>query len=208
MSTAEASGDEDTPFIDLIVCPSYAAAYKDGVLETHGMDKGKYRSKGYYTSQNHSDGENLRRIFDSITYDQGELLHKVQIGTLDKEKAWFVVDFSQSNIDQHIEITTKYWGTYGKCYSIQPKDHILKLGVKVIDIVAQMDIYVYFGYPGQFMFYTKTKVNINKNVNLCFDGMIGYNFFNILLCFQSYSPIHPFKGIFQPWSACISGFHS
>ena len=83
LSTAEASGDKDTPFIDLIVCPSYAAAYKDEVLETHGMNKGKYRSKGYYTAQNHSDGENLRSIFDSITYDPSELLHKVQIATLD-----------------------------------------------------------------------------------------------------------------------------
>ena len=191
LSTAEASGDEDTPFIDLIVCPSYAAAYKDKVLEKHGMDKGKYRSKGYYTSQNYSDEGNLRKIFDSITYDPTELLHKVQIGTLDKEKAWFVVDFSQSNIDQHIEITTKYWSTYGKCYSIQPKDHILKLGVKIIDIVARMDIYIYFGYPGQFMLYTKTKVNINKNVDLCVDGI-----FNILLWFQAYSLIHLFKGIF------------
>ena len=164
LSTAEASGDKDTPFIDLIVCPSYAAAYKDEVLETHGMDKGKYRSKGYFTAQNHSHGANLSIIFDSITYDPSELLHKVQIATLDRRKAKFVVDFSQSNIEEHVKITTKYWNTYGKCYSIQPKDHILKLGVKIIDIVARMDIYVYFGYPGQFMFNTKTKVQIKMSI--------------------------------------------
>ena len=157
-STFEATGDNATAFIDLIVCPTYAAAYNDMALVSYGIDKAKYRSSGYYTAQNNSDGRHLRSIFDSITYSLSELLHKIQIFTLDRKKARIVVDFGQKNINQHLEITTKYWNTYGKCYSIQPKHPILELGVQTIDIVARVDIYLYFGYPGQFMFNTKTKV--------------------------------------------------
>ena len=160
-STFEATGDNTTAFIDLFVCPTYTAAYKDTVLVSYGIDKANYRSGGYYTAQNNSDRRPLRRIFDSITYSPRELLHKIQILTLDRKQDQIVVDFGQKNIKQDLKITTKYWSTYGKCYSIQPKQRILDLGVQTIDIVARVDIYLYFGYPGQFMFNTKTKVRIN-----------------------------------------------
>ena len=157
-STAEAVGNEDIPFIDLIVCPSYSAAYNDEALKEYGMDKRNYRSKGSFKPQNYTAGTNLRNIFESITYDPAELIHNLNIRTLDKKKDSFFIDFGGTNINEHIEIITKYWSTYGRCYSIRPRDHILKLGVEIVDINSQMDIYVYFGYPGQFHYKTKTKV--------------------------------------------------
>ena len=103
----------------------------------------------------------LRRVFNSITYEIKELLHRVRIDTLDKENRRFTVEFDGSNSTEHIEIITKYWDSYGRCYSIRPRHHVLKLGVTGIEIVGRVEIWVHFGYPGQFMYNTKTKVIIN-----------------------------------------------
>ena len=72
----------------------------------------------------------------------------------------FVETFDAVNENRkHIKITTKHSPTYGKCYSIRPRTHVLKYGILVVDIVARMDIMIYLGYPGQFMYNTKTKVS-------------------------------------------------
>ena len=160
LSTAKAVGDSDTPFLDLVICPSYGAAYKDDMLNHYGINKQKYRTKGHFTPNNKSENIDPRKVFNSITHDVTELLHSVKIYPLDRHVK-FTTDFDELNHTQYIKITTKYWHNYGRCFSIQPKDHVLKTGVTIIDIIARMNVYVYFGYPGQFMYNTKTKVIIN-----------------------------------------------
>ena len=64
----------------------------------------------------------------------------------------FNVEFSNDRFTEYLEITTKYWPTFGRCYSMHPRNHVLKFGVYGIDIVARVNLFIYFGYPGQFMY--------------------------------------------------------
>ena len=71
------------------------------------------------------------------------------------------INFEKDNFDENITIVTKYSDSYGRCYSIIPKQQVLKLGVKSIILETRMDIYVYFGHPGQFLAAdSDTRVNI------------------------------------------------
>lgn len=159
-STAEAVGDIDTPFIDLTICPDYHAAYKENALKAYGMDKAEYRTKGVYAPSNNAENMDLRSIFNSVTYDIDEILFRADIFTSSKQKTHFYIEFDGPNFTEHIDITTKYWPTFGRCYSMHPKDHVLRLGVRKLDIVARIDIYIYFGHPGQFLNpNTKSKVD-------------------------------------------------
>ena len=164
MSTSDGVGNIDMPFLELTICPTYQSAYNDTRLEEYGMEKGKYRREGKYFPTYNNDGLDLREVFNSITYDVEEILVKMKISTLDRNNPKFKIDFEGTNTTDHIHIGTKYSDTFGRCYSIHPKDHVIELGVTKIDIVARLDIYIYFGYPGQFMYNTKTKVmTINKS---------------------------------------------
>ena len=122
------------------------------------MDKDKYRGKGHYSPNNYTLKTNLRTVFNSITFSVKDLLHYIEIFTLDKKKKLFRVKFDAPNTTEHIDVITKYHYNLGRCYSIRPKNHVIMLGVTSVDIVGRMGIYVYFGYPGQFMYNTKTKV--------------------------------------------------
>ena len=153
-------GDIDAPFIDLTICPAYLSAYKDDVLNAYGMDKKEYRKKGVYSPSNNTQGTDLRAIFKSVTYDIDEILFRAVIKTTNRQKARFDIDFDGPNFTEHIDITTKYWDSFGRCFSMHPKDHVLKLGVRLVDFVARMDVYIYFGHPGQFLHSnTKSKVD-------------------------------------------------
>ena len=160
-STADAVGDEHTPFIELTICPSYGSAYKEDILKFYGMDKENYRRKGVYFPSNHTYGDDLRHIFQSITHDIHEILFRISIFTNNRKTSYFEINFEGNNFTDHLHITTKYYPYFGRCYSIHPKDHVLKLGVNAIEIVARLKIYAYFGHPGQFTYFnTKTKVGL------------------------------------------------
>ena len=83
------------------------------------------------------------------------------------------INFDGSDFSEYIDVTTKYMNTLGRCYSIHPKDHIIELGVVIMDITANLGFYVYFGHPGQFM-YTNTKSKVAKffMVNEHKDGLL------------------------------------
>ena len=103
----------------------------------------------------------LLHKFDDITHNVDEVLFRVKITTLDQERRKIQESFSHSSMNlKSIKITTKYMNTLGKCYSVQPTSDIVKLGIIGITIVANIDVYIYMGYPGQFMFNTRTRVRI------------------------------------------------
>ena len=157
-STAEGSNDETMPFLDLIVCPRYDVAYKADVMANLGLTKSGYRRKGqFYPTKNHNDNTSLQEVFDLVRYEVHELISKVRF----EGKHWGKIEETlnqNKNVTEHLRITTKYRPSLGKCYSIQPRSHLVKLGIAIIDIVAKSSIYVYMGYPGQYMYDTKTKV--------------------------------------------------
>ena len=162
--TSDGANNADLPFIDFIVCPSYHLAYNDSVLQQYGLTRNKYRNQGiFYPSGEIAKNITLRQILDFVTHDIYDLLFEVRFDTQlsdDIGQSSFVETFDAPNENlKHIKITTKHSPTYGKCYSIRPRTHVLKYGIIVVDIVARMDIMIYLGYPGQFMYNTKTKVS-------------------------------------------------
>ena len=161
ISTKEATEDIDAAFIDLTICPDYHFAYKNDALLSYGLNKNQYRGQAAYSPKRiHGENfTNLESVFHSVTYSIDEILHRIVISTSNKDDPHFNIDFNSSNFTEYIDIQTKYWPTYGRCYSIHPKDDVLKLGVWGVDIISRINIYIYFGYPGQFMYPTsKSKV--------------------------------------------------
>ena len=148
MSTQDSSEDTDTPFIDLTICPAYDVAYKEDLVEHYGLNKKQYRAHGVYFNKTYNQSNDVRSVFENVTHNIGELMHRMIIAT---RKSRLILNFDESNFSKDLDITTKYWNNFGRCYSIHPKDHIIKLGIINIDIV---------GYPGQFI-RTKTKVYIH-----------------------------------------------
>ena len=163
--TSQSIGDHSTPFIDLTICPDYESAYKDANLKKHGMSRSKYRSGESFSASDNVTEQDLRSLFNFITYDIDEILKRIAFYATERlnpssSNRWIQIDFNSSNFTKHINIATKYQPHFGRCFSIRPKEHIIKLGVITIDIAARLGIYVYFGYPGQFMSSnTKSKVS-------------------------------------------------
>ena len=102
----------------------------------------------------------LQDVFNDVTHDIADILSEVRFNTLNIDQDTFVETFSSSTNDStnHIKVVTKYFDSFGKCFSIRPKNHVLRYGINIIDIVARMDVTIHLGYPGQFMYNTKTRV--------------------------------------------------
>ena len=150
---------ENLPFLDLIVCPAYLDAYKPKALNFYGLDKEQYKHSGQFSPVKNKNQTNLRKVFYEVSYDVDEIIKGIGIKTLDKEQPYVDIDFSAENYEKNIVITTKFWNTFGRCYSIIPTLEVQKLGIYNIIIESYMKVYVYFGHPGQF-----TSSNRNQKV--------------------------------------------
>ena len=152
------------PFLEFTICPTFQSAYNEEVMNNYDMDREDYRWGGVYSpSNNKTSHKGLNEIFDDITFDIEELLQSIKISTLDRTYSKFEINFKKANVSvTDIIITTKYWDTFGRCFGFRPSDHVHRLGVTKVDLIARRDIYIYFGHPGQFMYNTKTKVRTRK----------------------------------------------
>ena len=158
--SSDGAFDDTLPFLDFVICPAYQFAYKHDVLQDYGLDKVKFRNDGHFVPRtNKSTGLDPKKFFNIITHDPNEILQKVKITTKDRDQRTFLQTFDGTNsTTEHLDVSTKYQNNLGRCFSIRPKNHVVKLEVIKIDITASMDIYVYIGYPGQFMYNTKERV--------------------------------------------------
>lgn len=145
------SPSDEIPFIDLIICPNFFSAYKKDALNFYGLSRGKYRGKGKWNPTKNENGTNLRKVFDDVTHDVEEIFSAIRIKTLSKQRRYVDVYFTKDVFNEYLSITTKYSDSFGRCFSIIPKQDVLKLGVKSMIFETRMDIYVYFGHPGQFL---------------------------------------------------------
>ena len=156
LPTTDTANNVAIPFVELTICPDYFVAYKDAALRTHGLDKNMYRYKGVYVNLTNNKFDDTQVIYDSITHDVDEIISSMIFST---STNYIVIEFNKTQLYDDIEITTAYHHTYGKCYSVHPKAHLLEQSIQIITIVSHVDALVYFGYPGQFMHpNTKTKV--------------------------------------------------
>ena len=46
---------------------------------------------------------------------------------------------------------TKYYQTFGKCFSIEINPNVTKMGITKIEFYAKLNIYIYLHHPGQYM---------------------------------------------------------
>ena len=164
--TEDSNEDSQTPFMALTVCPEYHAAYKDEVLKEYGLTKKDYRKKGHYIpydemKSNKTWNQTGTEIFNSVTHDVREILRKLVVRTKNANTTRFTIDFDEDDISQHVDIVTKYWPSFGRCFNIAPKKNVVKQGITRIEALARISIYIYLGYPGQFMHSnSKTKVSV------------------------------------------------
>ena len=130
------------------------------MLKYYGLNVNKYRNEGHFSpTSNESIDLELESVFNNITHYPDEVLQKIKITTKDRNQRTFLQSFVDiKNATDHVEIVTKYQSNLGRCYSIRPKAHVIKLEIIKIDVIAGMDIYVYIGYPGQFTYNTKERV--------------------------------------------------
>ena len=59
---------------------------------------------------------------------------------------------------ESINILTKYSNNLGRCFSVRPKPEVVKKGILRVAFTSYTDTYIYIGYPGQFMYNTRTRV--------------------------------------------------
>ena len=159
--TSNGADDSNIPFIDFIICPQYDLAYKEEVLKDYGLTVYDYRSNGKYYPEMLGNGTmDSKSFFRLVTHNLSEILMELSFSTLSKENYLLneVLGVRREFNYSLILVTTKYTPTFGRCFSIQPKDHVVKLGIIKITMKTRMNSYVYFGYPGQFQYRTKTKV--------------------------------------------------
>ena len=161
--TSDTEDNLSVPFIDFTVCPSYESAYKDGILKEYGLEKDEYRNEGMFYPTTNVNNSNPRSLFYSVTHNVDEIFIKIRIKTLNFDSPTYEIDFAKHNFTDHISITPKFYHHFGRCYSVHPKGDVLKLGVTSIYFITKIDIYVYFGYPGQFM-YSNTKSKVSNNI--------------------------------------------
>ena len=97
---------------------------------------------GHFTPQKNGNRTDLREIFYDVTHNVEEIFDRMRIKTLNKKIPEIHINFKDGNFLEHINITTKFWNNFGRCYSIIPKRIIQKLGIVDIIFEAKMSIYV------------------------------------------------------------------
>ena len=164
--TERSDEDNDTPFIGLTVCPAYNSAYKEDVLEEYGLTKKEYRNSGDYLPKDrkryNDTWENPgTEIFNQVTHGISDILRELVIQTRNVNTSRFILNFNGGDDSEYVDVVTKHWPSFGRCYSIIPKKCIVEQGITRIVAKARISIYIYLGYPGQFMHSnSKTKVSI------------------------------------------------
>ena len=92
-------------------------------------------------------------VFSEVTYGLDELLEKTTVIT---ENSKVILDLTENSKDVTlVEMNSK---TFGRCYSIQLSNDIVKQGISELEFIAKMNTYVYFHHPGQFLQKSKSKL--------------------------------------------------
>ena len=164
MYTTDTENNDGKPFIDFTVCPAYESSYKKEILEYYGLQKSAYRDKGILYPVKNGTNTDPRAMFLNTTHNVEDIIIKIKMKTLSYDFPSYVIDFSKKDFSKNISVTTKFYHLFGRCYSIHPNNDVLKLGVTSIYFITRINVYVYFGYPGQFM-YSNTKSKVLDNLS-------------------------------------------
>ena len=87
-----------------------------------------------------------KQVFIDITYELHELLEYIIVRTHNAEVS---IDLKEKKKDAKVDII--YYKTFGRCYSIQLGKEIVARGINGIDFLSNMNLFIYFHHPGQFL---------------------------------------------------------
>ena len=139
-------------------------AYNDEMIDFYGLSKGDYRWKGRWSPTKNGNGKDLRKVFADISHGVDEIFVNIRIKTLNKQKPYVDINFAKDNYIESLIVTTKYWATIGRCFSIIPSKEVQQLGVYSMILETRMDVYVYIGHPGQFLAADGMKTKVSKTI--------------------------------------------
>ena len=104
-----------------------------------------------WSPEKNGNGTDLRKVFEDITHDIDKIFVNIRIKTLNKERRYVDINFMIGDYNNFLIISTKYSDTFGRCFSIIPTKEVQQLGVQSMIFETRMDVYIYFGHPGQFL---------------------------------------------------------
>ena len=104
-----------------------------------------------WSPEKNGKGTELRKVFEDITHDIDKIFVNIRIKTLNKERRYVDINFMIGDYNNFLIISTKYSDTFGRCFSIIPTKEVQLLGVQSMIFETRMDVYIYFGHPGQFL---------------------------------------------------------
>ena len=134
-------------------------------MRNFGLEREQYKDGvSFYPLANETDLD-PRSFYDKITHNFSEIFDKIIVRTLNQKEPKVTIDLSKEEETERIFIETKHYATFGRCFSIQMPDDIISNGIISIEFIANVDIYVYFGHPGQFM-HVDTKSKVSGSINI------------------------------------------
>ena len=78
LPTTDSANSGDLPFVELFICPDYQIAYKKSSIGKFGLDENEYRYGGVYVNPtNDQQPDDLRLIYDTITFNVYEILSDI-----------------------------------------------------------------------------------------------------------------------------------
>ena len=146
------TSDSETTFISFTICPDYHSAYKSEVLKNYNLTVRDYRDKkAMWYPPKDTNFTDAREFFHNITYEIHEVIEKIKISTMSLKKSEAKIEITQfENFKQEfVEFHTQYEDTYGRCYTMNATQSLLRLSLKYVEFVARMGVYIFIEHPGQ-----------------------------------------------------------
>ena len=144
------TSDTETQFVSFTICPEYHSAYKRDVLKNHNMTAHDYRfQRAVWYPANDMKIMDGKEFFHSVTFEMHEIIEKIKISTMSLDSPKIVIDDFQNFTQRYVEFYTQYEDTYGRCYTMNATESLLKLKLKYVEFVTRMSVYVFIEHPGQ-----------------------------------------------------------
>ena len=164
------------------------------------MSVDDYRGKTamWYPPNNphHVDG---KEFFHNVTFEIHEVIDKIKISTMSLNASKIVIDDFREFKQPYVEFYTQYEDTYGRCYTMNATERLLRLQLKYITFITRMRVFVFIEHPGQHL-----HGNSRSKVQRCIYHKIHAP--HVYICTAKVYLIIQFQslpGIFRSWKETL-----
>ena len=151
----------------LHICPEFSQAYDEGVMQTFGIEKGKYKRGDWPRTV----GVDERDIFDQVTHNISQIIKGIEFGFVGAlaDKKYYGEDL------QKLRWTSIAYDHFGRCFGIRMDNQFDDL--KAATIVTKIDSIIWVHQYGQMLSPDgKTKFEIMTK-NKCLFITLTYKLF-------------------------------